>query len=131
MISVDTNVVVRVLTNDDPAQAGRAADLLAREQVLLTRTVALESAWVLRHAYGLDRGVISAALRRLLGLPNVSAEDPASLAQALAWYDGGLDFADALHLAQARAVGAAAFATFDRTLQKQAKKFSDLSAIEP
>ena len=131
MIALDTNVVVRVLTNDDPAQARRAAGLLAREEVYLPKTAVLESEWVLRHAYGLDRSVISKAFRKFLGLPTVSAEHPTALAQALAWYEGGLDFADALHLSSAREAGATGFATFDREFARKARKLSDARIVIP
>lgn len=118
MIAIDTNVVVRLLTNDDPAQAARAADLLARERVLVPKTVLLETEWVLRYSYELAPSVVLAAFRKLLGLPQVAAEDATAIARALELYEGGMDFADALHLASARA--ATAFATFDTRLAKRA-----------
>ena len=131
MIALDTNVVVRVLTNDDPAQARRATRLLTREEVFLPKTVVLESEWVLRHAYGLDRSVISRAFRKFLGLPTVSAEHSSAMDQALAWYDEGLDLADALHLASAREAGATGFATFDRECARKARKLSDARIVIP
>jgi predicted nucleic-acid-binding protein len=48
MIALDTNVVVRLLIRDDPAQADLAAQLVRGNQVLLTTTVLLETEWVLR-----------------------------------------------------------------------------------
>ena len=65
MTALVTNVVVRLLTNDDPAQASRAATLLAREQVLIPLSVVLETEWVLRSVYGLERGPV---VNALLGL---------------------------------------------------------------
>ena len=118
MIAVDTNVVVRLLTKDDPAQAARAADLLARERVLVPKTVLLETEWVLRYSYELPPSVVLAAFRKLLGLPQVAAEDATAIARALELYEGGMDFADALHLASAR--DTTAFATFDTRLAKRA-----------
>lgn len=118
MIAIDTNVVVRLLTNDDPAQAARAADLLARERVLVPKTVLLETEWVLRYSYELPPSVVLAAFRKLLGLPQVAAEDATAISRALELYEGGMDFADALHLAAAR--DATAFATFDTRLAKRA-----------
>ena len=122
MIAIDTNVVVRLLTNDDPAQAARAADLLARERVLVPKTVLLETEWVLRYSYELPPSVVLAAFRKLLGLPQVAAEDATAIARALELYEGGMDFADALHLASAR--DATAFATFDTRLAKRAGRES-------
>ena len=48
MLAVDTNVVVRFLTGDEPAQAERARSIFEREAVLLLKTVMLETEWVLR-----------------------------------------------------------------------------------
>ena len=69
MISVDTNVLVRLLTNDDPAQARRAARIMEKEDIFIPKTVLLETEWVLRHAYKIERSNILTAFRTLLGLP--------------------------------------------------------------
>ena len=127
MIAIDTNVVVRLLTNDDPAQAARAADLLARERVLVPKTVLLETEWVLRYSYELPQPVVLAAFRKLLGLPQVVAEDAMAISRALELYEGGMDFADALHLASAR--DATAFATFDTRLAKRAGRESAVRVL--
>ena len=104
MIAVDTNVLVRCLTLDDPTQVPAARALLGHGNgVFVAKTVLLELEWVLRAAYKLPRTTIHLALERLLGLPNLSAEDPDQLRQALDGYSGGLDFADALHLATCKA----------------------------
>jgi predicted nucleic-acid-binding protein len=120
MIGVDTNVLVRVLTNDDPVQANRGMKLLRSGPVWVTKTVILETEWVLRHAYGLDAAAIVKAFHTLAGVPTVDLEDRDVVLQALAWHAGGMDFADALHLAAS--AGASAFATFDRGLARVAKK---------
>jgi predicted nucleic-acid-binding protein len=104
MIAVDTNVLVRCLTLDDPQQVPDAKALLAHDQgVFVAKTVLLELEWVLRAAYKLARPTIHSALERLLGLPKLSVEDPGQVSQALAAYSRGLDFADALHLAASTA----------------------------
>ncbi len=71
MIALDTNVVVRLLVNDDPSQTRRARTLLATRTVLVTPTVLLETEWVLRGAYGISRSALARSLRGLLGLPAV------------------------------------------------------------
>lgn len=53
MVAVDTNVLVRLLVNDDARQARRARALFEREEIFISPTVLLESEWVLRSAYGL------------------------------------------------------------------------------
>ncbi len=120
MIAIDTNVLVRVLVNDDPAQARAAMRLLRSNSVLISRTVLLETAWVLRHAYGLDAVAVTKAFRKVSGVPTIEIEDRDAALQALVWHDAGMDFADALHLAASRA--ATSFATFDRDLIRRAKK---------
>lgn len=116
MIAIDTNVLVRLLVADDPAQARRARKLIERNDVVVAATVLLEAEWVLRSAYGFDRAQIEAAFRRFLGLPRVSPDSPAVVAQALDAYGAGLDFADALHLASTP--DAHEFFTFDRRLAR-------------
>ena len=117
MIAVDTNVLVRCLTLDDPTQVPAARALLGHGNgVFVAKTVLLELEWVLRAAYKLPRTTIHLALERLLGLPNLSAEDPDQLRQALDGYSGGLDFADALHLATCKACRCRDRSRFQRSL---------------
>lgn len=127
MTALDTNLVVRLLTNDDPRQASRVAALVDQDTIFLPKTVLLESEWVLRYAYNLERPVIHAALLKLLGLATLTVEDSETVLQALAWYGEGLDLADALHLASSRS--ADAFATFDRKLRNRAKRLNDAAAV--
>ena len=90
MISVDTNIVVRLLTGDDPGQYQKARRLFEQETVFLPDTVILETAWVLRHTYGFDPSSVVNAFRSLLGLSNVRTEDPRRLDQAFGWIEQGL-----------------------------------------
>jgi predicted nucleic-acid-binding protein len=118
MRAIDTNVVVRFLTGDHRNQAALARKLIENHDVFVATTVLLETEWVLRGAYGLDRAAIIAALTRLAGLPRVTLQDPARIAKALTWAAAGVDFADAVHLAAAEACEA--FVTFDGDLIKAA-----------
>ena len=125
MIAVDTNVIVRIVTHDDPDQARRAVALFECEHIFIVKTVLLEVEWVLRFSYQLPREVIAPTLRKVIGLHNVEVENPDEIFIALDGYEQGLDFADALHLASSgRAEG---FATFD---QKMAKRAGKLQAME-
>ena len=119
MIAVDTNVLVRLLTGDDPAQTQRAAELFAQESILVPKTVLLETEWVLRYSYELSPTVILTAFRKVLGLPQVTVEDGNALVEALARYEEGMDFADALHLC--RSTHCENFLTFDRKLVKASR----------
>jgi predicted nucleic-acid-binding protein len=98
MIAVDTNVLVRLLTGDEPKQAAAARSLFASESIWIAKTVLLETGWVLRSLYGFEESAIHDAFTKLLGLKNVHVEDESSVAAALALAMQGIDLADALHL---------------------------------
>ena len=129
MIAVDTNLVVRILTNDDPNQARRAVKILKSDDIFIPKTVLLETEWVLRHAYEIKRSKIIFGFQKLIGLPNVRVEDPDSIYQAISWYENKLDFADALHLASSKKC--ASFATFDSSLIKKAQQISSMEMVDP
>ena len=129
MIAVDTNLLVRLLTSDDPSQARRAAKIMESDDIFIPKTVMLETEWVLRHAYGIKKINIIKGFQRLLGLRNVEVEDPDNVIQAISWYDSGLDFADALHLASSKR--AEKFATFDSALTKKAGQVSSIQVMKP
>jgi len=117
MISIDTNVLVRLLTGDDKVQAGRAKRLFSDEHIYITNTVILETEWVLHYAYAFPADDIAGAFSKLLGQQNVTIEDALHVAQAVNLLQKELDFADALHLvcSQNRP-----FATFDKKLKTKA-----------
>lgn len=129
MRAVDTNVVVRYLTGDDPDQAGKARAVIGHEAVFVPRTVVLEIEWVLRGAYGLPTTRIIPALRALAGLPGIVVEDAVLVAQALDWAEAGLDLADALHLAAAGECEA--FLTFDERLVRAGRRVAGIPASLP
>lgn len=129
MLAIDTNVVVRLLVGDHPDQSARARELIDRHKVLASTTVVLESEWVLRGAYGLAKPDVLAALRAFAGLPNVTLQEPGRVAAALKWADGGMDFADALHLAAA--ADCEAFVTFDQKMAKASEGLNTPAVREP
>lgn len=118
MYTVDTTVVVRLVTNDDPKQAKRAAALFSSRDVAIPLTVLMETEWVLRHAYKVKPQAVARSLRGLLGLPNVSVSQPLEVQRALDLYEQGIEFSDALHLAATN--GTQGFKTFDERLCKRA-----------
>jgi len=119
MIAVDTNVVVRALAADDPAQTAAARRLFASQPIWVAKTVLIETAWVLRSSYGYDERMTREAVTRLLGLENVSVESPSEIAAALALAAQGVGIADAIHL-MSRPPGSP-FVSFDRSLVKRAR----------
>lgn len=120
MIALDTNVIVRIVTADDPGQLAVALEVFRSGELWVCKTVLLETEWVLRYTYELPRAAILEALRRLVGYRNLQVEDRAAVLQAVSLFESGLDFADALHLASS--ADARRFVTFDGTLAKRAKK---------
>lgn len=119
MIVVDTNVLVRLLVIDDPRQCALARNLFERESIRVLRTVLLESEWVLRARLQIERERILAFFVGLADTVNVEVEDEAIVRDALAMYDAGLDFADAMHAA---AAGTEPIATFDERFAKRARR---------
>lgn len=128
MIALDTSVVVRVLTRDDPKQTEIASRVMATEHLWLCKSVLLETEWVLRHRYRLRREAIDHAFRRLLGFRRLEVEDRAVVGRAMSWYSRGMDFADALHLASSRS--ALQFVTFDRDLATTARQVQDCPTVD-
>lgn len=129
MRAIDTNVIVRFLTGDDPAQARKAKTLIAAGNVYVATTVLLETEWVLRSGYGFGARQVIQALRGFAGLPGVVLEDAPLAAKAFGWAEQGLDFADALHLD--RAAGCTDFVSFDRKLAKAAARLTDVAVTAP
>jgi predicted nucleic-acid-binding protein len=129
MRAIDTNVVVRFLTGDDPKQAAKARALVAAGDIFIATTVLLESEWVLCSAYEFTALDVARALRGFAGLPGVTLEDAALASRALDWAERGMDFADALHLA--RPQGCSAFVSFDRRLAKAATGLGETVVVVP
>lgn len=124
MIGIDTNVLVRFLTRDDERQFRRARNLIRREAesgdpVLISLTVLLETEWVLRSRYGLDKHQILTTFSDLLAAADLTFEDESSIEEALfLWKDSPAQFADCLIGARHRALGCRATASFDASALK-------------
>jgi predicted nucleic-acid-binding protein len=120
MVAIDTNIVVRLLVNDDHSQTAKASVLFTRNKIFIPKTVVMETEWVLRGVYNIERGKISSALKALFSLEQVVIEDETVLFEALDLHKQGMDLADAIHLVSSRR--AHSFATFDVKLRASAKK---------
>jgi len=125
MRAVDTNILIRLVTKDDLAQAKRAQALFSTHSIFIPKTVLLETAWVLQYVYKYERHTILHALKGILGLSNVEVEDPLTVSRALDWMERGLDCADALHVASSHT--AQKFSTFDEKLHKKSKTMTTIS----
>ena len=126
MIAVDTNVLVRLLTGDEPKQEAAARSLFASEPVWIAKTVLLETAWVLHSLYGFEESAIHDTFTKLLGLKNVNVEDESSVAAALALTMHGIELADAMHLSSRPPE--AVFSSFDKSFVQRARR-AKVSAI--
>lgn len=111
MRAVDTNVLARYYLHDDPAQARRAAQILADGGVFVPKTVVLELEWVLRSVAEQPVGKVTDCLAHLIALPGITIEDHDQVETALRHCRRGVDFADALHLAASQ--GCSELLTFD------------------
>ena len=125
MIAFDTNVLVRLLVGDDPAQFAAAAALLeaageGAETCYLADVVLCETEWVLTSRYGARRPDVLAALTEIAADGRYAFEDPEAVADALRAYAAGrADFSDYLIGARSRAKGARTTYTFDGKLKNR------------
>ena len=123
MIALDTNVLVRFLTQDDPAQFAAVetvfAVLSAAAPGFIAREVVVELVWVLERAYGLGRDDIGRMIFALLEAQEfrVEAADRVGLA-ASRYVKGGAGVSDQMILLAAAERGATLF-TFDRKLTRE------------
>ncbi len=123
MIAVDTNVLLRLLVGDDPAQAAKARRLFDRadaehKAIWVADSVLVELVWTLGRAYRRDRVDIVKALRTLASHATVVLESAAAVRDATdAFEQGQADFADCLLCMKAASVGCDEVATFDRGMK--------------
>ena len=124
MIAFDTNVLLRLLLNDDARQARQAQALIDQavsrsDKVLLPDIVLCEVEWVLSSVYEVPKAAIVDTLRHLLDAEEFAFLDRTAVAGALNGYEGGsADFSDYLIGASASRAGAATTYTFDRALRR-------------
>ncbi len=130
MVSVDTNLIVRILINDDRKQAKKARNIFANNDIFICKTVMLECFWVLTYTYDISVKIAIDSILQLISLSNVTLENNTALIQALDLAQQGMDFADALHLLSSS--GSKKFATFDNKFIKTAKKLNtDIKVFSP
>ncbi|MBD2448826.1 type II toxin-antitoxin system VapC family toxin [Nostoc sp. FACHB-152] len=129
MGAIDTNIIVRLLTQDDELQYRKSLEIFQTKNVFIPDTVILETEWVLRFAYKFKSVEIYTAFRKLFGLSNVYLSNAVLVFQALQWHESGLDFADAFHLAQSQ--NYAIFYTFDEKFVKKTKGLTTCEVNQP
>jgi predicted nucleic-acid-binding protein len=120
MPTLDTNVLIRYLVQDDAKQS-RAADRYitqyadSESALFLPVSVILETEWVLRSAYGYSKESVIDVFTSLLETREMAFQDEASLEFAVFLYrEHNIDFADCLHVATAHTHARLPLASFDK-----------------
>lgn len=130
MIGLDTNVLVRYLTQDDPVQSAKATEIMERRLTpvnpgFVSVVTMAEMVWVLDRAYRLSAQEIAAAVERILQVEVLVVENEQEVFAAMVALKHGLGaFADAL-IAE---LGARAGCTHTLTFDKKALR---LPAFKP
>jgi predicted nucleic-acid-binding protein len=120
-ITVDANLLLRLVLQDDLEQADLAATELNKAEVAIIPIVALcEFVWVLRRRYGFERAEIAAKLIDLSVIATVQCDRPALQAGLDLMAIGG-DFADGVIAHLGEREGAQTFVTFDRDAVRRLK----------
>lgn len=125
MIAIDTNVLVRYLVQDDPAQAKQATQFIESsctddEPCFIGQIVLCELAWVLESNYGQNRENIAQVIEELLQVGQLEVQQPEVVWRALSDYkNSNADFPDHLLARVNQSAGCDFTATFDKKASKQ------------
>ncbi|MFD6220045.1 PIN domain-containing protein [Nocardia asteroides] len=119
-VYLDTNVLVRHLTQDPPEMGRSATELLAQsEDLYLPDLIVAETVYVLQSVYQVPRPQVAALTRAIIGSRNIATDDPAVLIRAVDIYEHHRpSFADAYLVALAEADSGSAIASFDKGIGK-------------
>jgi len=123
MIALDTNILVRLITRDDEAQALRAKivfDAHADEigALFVTDIVLIELCWTLARSYGFGRVDIARTVQAILDNASIALESPVAAKHALAHFKGSkADFPDCMIVAKSDAAGCQRLLSFDRRME--------------
>ena len=119
MIGLDTNVLVRLLADDDAVQTARARRAIAAaeaasEPVLLNDIVLVETAWTMGTRFRARKEAITGFVSVIVDAPAFAFDNRSVVEQALSLYRASsADFADCLIVARNAALGARATLSFD------------------
>jgi len=125
MIGLDTNILIRYLTQDDPVQAAKATEILERRLTpkspgFVSVVTMVEVVWVLDRAYDLTAQEIAAAVERLLQVEVLSIENEQEVFTAMvALRQGRGSFADTLIAELGVRAGCTRTLTFDQKAARQ------------
>jgi predicted nucleic-acid-binding protein len=120
MIGLDSNILIRYLTQDDPIQSPKATEIMERQLTernpgFVSIVALVEMVWVLDRAYDLTPGEISRAVERMLQTDVLVLENEQHVFTAMvAFQEGRGAFADALIAELGTRAGCSHTLTFDR-----------------
>ena len=119
MRAVDTNVLVRLLTRDEPKQVAVADEFVERGAWVSVLALA-EATWVLATVYDREAAQVALAVEMLLSHQSLTLQEPEAVAAALMTFRRrpALGFSDCLLVELARKAGHLPLGTFDRDLAK-------------
>ncbi len=113
-VTVDTNVLVRAVIRDDPAQGDIAASVLTNAELVAVALPSLcEFVWVLLRVYRLQQSDVADSIRALVSAANVAVDRPAVEA-GLRMLEAGGDFADGTIAYEGSWLGGETFVSFDK-----------------
>ncbi|MCL2298267.1 MAG: type II toxin-antitoxin system VapC family toxin [Proteobacteria bacterium] len=118
-VAVDTNVLVRLATGDHAREHRAAVESLSARTWRVFPTVILETEWVLRSRYGYSPEQFADFVEWMDANGHIALAQAEIVRTALAHHREGMDFADALHIAQ---TDGEPFLTLDKDLQRKAGK---------
>ena len=120
MIGLDTNILIRYITQDDKIQAKQASNFIeenctANKPGFINQIVLCEINWVLKHAYGYKKEIRIEVLDKLLQTRELIVENSENAILALSYYKtGSADFSDYLIAVSNSELGCTYSVTFDK-----------------
>ena len=124
MIGLDTNILLRLWLDDDPAQSRRIDALLAEHgtmpgSMLVCDVVLAEAVWTLASAFDQDKAAQLKALHSLLGEAAFAFESREAVASAVVQFEHSTcGFSNCLIAAKHELLACEFTATFDRKMRK-------------
>jgi predicted nucleic-acid-binding protein len=131
---LDTNLLVRFLTNDDPAKADRVDGLLRKAaggtvRLVTADIVIAELVWVLESFYHLDRKAIREKVEAILATPGLEVVNGKLVQKAIVYYaEFNTDFIDGYIVALMEKMKIGGIYSFDK---KHLSRFASIQRMEP
>ncbi|MCA9423682.1 MAG: type II toxin-antitoxin system VapC family toxin [Candidatus Omnitrophica bacterium] len=124
MIGVDTNILVRLIVQDEPSQFKKALRLIqevevGKEQLFINDVVLAELSWVLSATYEYSKEEIAGVLERMVSNPSIVLRNPDLVVLAIrSFRSSSADFSDCLLNSLNQAQGCETTYTFDKKASK-------------